>query len=67
VYQKVKTGYRDVILAVVDQGVISFLNISDAGFGEAKLWERRPAGKREFKGGLKWKRGRHRVPGQKSG
>jgi len=33
IYRKLKDGYRNVILAVVDQGVISFLNVSDAGFG----------------------------------
>jgi len=37
IYRKLKDGHRNVILAVVDQGVISFLNISDAGFGCEKL------------------------------
>jgi tRNA-splicing endonuclease subunit Sen54 len=40
VYRKVKTGYRNVILAVVDQGIVSFVNVVDAAFGQAKLWER---------------------------
>src|ERR1700742_556625 len=40
VYQKVKTGIRKVILAVVDQGVVSFLNVSDAAFGLNALWQR---------------------------
>jgi tRNA-splicing endonuclease subunit Sen54 len=40
IYRKVKSGFRNVILAVVDQGVVSFVNVVDAGFGEAKLWDR---------------------------
>jgi tRNA-splicing endonuclease subunit Sen54 len=38
--RKLKGGYRNVILAVVDQGAISFINVSDAGFGCEKLWGR---------------------------
>jgi len=48
IYRKLKNGYRNVILAVVDNGVISFLNVSDAGFGCERLWENknpRSAGK----------------------
>lgn len=48
--KKLKQGYRDVILAVVDQGVTSFIDISDTGFGCEKLFERPekrgPGGKR---------------------
>jgi tRNA-splicing endonuclease subunit Sen54 len=40
--KKLKMGYRDVVLAIVDQGVISFMDISDAGFGCEKLWGREP-------------------------
>jgi tRNA-splicing endonuclease subunit Sen54 len=40
--KKLKLGYRDVVLAIVDQGVISFIDISDAGFGCEKLWGREP-------------------------
>jgi len=40
VYQKVKKGVRNVILAVVDQGLISFVNFSDASFGANALWQR---------------------------
>ena len=38
--KKLRTGYRNVILAVVDQGVTSFIDLSDAGFGVEKLWAR---------------------------
>lgn len=53
-YQKLKHGYKNVILAIVDQGVVSYLRISDAGFGKEKLYERKgkgPVGKRGGRGG----------------
>jgi tRNA-splicing endonuclease subunit Sen54 len=43
-YQKLKYGYKNVTLAIVDQGVISYLRIADAAFGMEKLYLR------EFKG-----------------
>jgi len=49
-YQKLKHGWRNVILAIVDQGVVSYLRISDAGFGKEKLFERATRG-RGGKGG----------------
>jgi tRNA-splicing endonuclease subunit Sen54 len=44
VHRRLKDGYRNVILAVVDQGIISFLNVSDAGFGLEKIWKREHGG-----------------------
>lgn len=38
--QRLKHGYRNVILAVVDQGVVSYIRIADAGFGKEKMYER---------------------------
>jgi tRNA-splicing endonuclease subunit Sen54 len=40
-YAKLKYGYKNVILAVVDQGVVSYLRIADAAFGREKLYERK--------------------------
>jgi tRNA-splicing endonuclease subunit Sen54 len=37
--QRLKHGRRNVILAVVDTGVVSYMRLSDAGFGSAKLFE----------------------------
>jgi len=37
--QRLKHGKRNVILAVVDTGVVSYMRLSDAGFGSAKLYE----------------------------
>ena len=53
-YQKLKHGYKNTILAVVDQGVVSYLRVADAAFGREKLYERKsrlPAGKRGGRGG----------------
>lgn len=39
-YMRLKHGYRNVILAVVDQGVVSYLRVSDAVFGKERIYER---------------------------
>ncbi|KAF4556439.1 tRNA-splicing endonuclease subunit sen54-like protein [Elsinoe fawcettii] len=39
-YHKLKHGYKSVILAVVDEGVSSFIRLSDAAFGLEPLFER---------------------------
>ncbi|KAK3069033.1 tRNA-splicing endonuclease subunit sen54 [Teratosphaeriaceae sp. CCFEE 6253] len=62
-YQKLKHGYKNVILAVVDQGVVSYLRVMDAAFGRQKLYERMgrgPGGKRGGRGGGRGGRGRGR-------
>lgn len=38
-HKRLKHGYRNVLLAVVDYGIISFNRICDAGFGEEALFE----------------------------
>ncbi|KAJ9319116.1 hypothetical protein DTO271D3_704 [Paecilomyces variotii] len=38
-YMRLRHGYRNVVLAVVDQGVVSFLRIADAGFSREKIYE----------------------------
>ncbi len=48
-YQKLKHGYKNAVLAVVDQGIVSYLRLADAAFGREKLYERAskgPSGKR---------------------
>ena len=53
-YQKLKHGYKNVVLAVVDQGIVSYLRIADAAFGREKLYERKgrlAGGKRGGRGG----------------
>jgi tRNA-splicing endonuclease subunit Sen54 len=39
-YQRLRHGWRNVILAVVDQGIISYLRLSEAAFGEERLYDR---------------------------
>ncbi|KAF2222298.1 hypothetical protein BDZ85DRAFT_282374 [Elsinoe ampelina] len=39
-YAKLKHGYKSVILAVVDEGVTSFIRLSDAAFGLEPLYEK---------------------------
>lgn len=59
--QKLKNGYKNVILAIVDQGVVSYLRVSDAAFGREKLYERKgrgPGAKRGGRGGRGRGRGR---------
>ncbi|KAK5134086.1 hypothetical protein LTR08_006976 [Meristemomyces frigidus] len=62
-YQKLRYGYKNVILAVVDQGVVSYLRIADAAFGRERLYERKAKsfnGKRGGRGGGRGGRGRGR-------
>ncbi|RDW79033.1 uncharacterized protein DSM5745_05885 [Aspergillus mulundensis] len=49
-YVRLKNGYRNVILAVVDQGVVSYLKIADAAFGKEKLYAQRPSGGNKNRG-----------------
>ncbi|QDS74461.1 hypothetical protein FKW77_006569 [Venturia effusa] len=63
-YKKLKEGYRNVILAVVDQGVTSFIDVSDSGFGEERLWGRE---KKPFRGGKRGGRGGGRGRGRGRG
>jgi tRNA-splicing endonuclease subunit Sen54 len=37
-YLRLKHGYRNVILAIVDQGVVSYLRVADANFSKEKLY-----------------------------
>ncbi|EME78403.1 uncharacterized protein MYCFIDRAFT_80820 [Pseudocercospora fijiensis CIRAD86] len=43
-YAKLKNGHKNVILAVVDQGMTSYLRIADAAFGCEKIYERKARG-----------------------
>ena len=57
-YMRLRHGYRNVILAVVDQGVVSFLRIGDSAFGKEKLYDAKnvPSGPKRhgnFKGSRK--------------
>ena len=64
VYRRLKHGYRNVILAIVDQGVISYMRVSDAGFGKEKLYERNGRSRGGKMGGMRGGRGRGRARGR---
>ena len=62
VFVKLKDGWRNVVIAVVDSGVTSFLKMGDVGFG----WESRRTGWRERWGGgvtCEWYLGGRRCGG----
>lgn len=40
-YMRLRYGYRNVILAVVDHGVVSYLRVGDAAFGKEKLYKQK--------------------------
>jgi tRNA-splicing endonuclease subunit Sen54 len=50
-YVKLRWGWKNVVLAVVDQGITSYLRIGDAVFGEDKLYERVNRGPGAKRGG----------------
>lgn len=39
IYMRLRHGYRHVILAIVDQGVVSYLRMGDAVFGKEKIYQ----------------------------
>ncbi|KAL1971349.1 hypothetical protein VTN77DRAFT_301 [Rasamsonia byssochlamydoides] len=51
-YMRLRHGYRSVILAVVDQGVVSFLRVADAGFSKEKIYYDKEGPKGPKKGGF---------------
>ena len=59
-YARLTHGYRNVILAVVNQGIVSYLRISDSPFGTEKLWDRGAKPSRGKKSGGKKGRGKGR-------
>lgn len=67
-YRRVRHGWRNVLLAVVDQGVVSYMRVADAGFGKEKLHERRDKalGGKKGRGGARGgiNRGRSRGRGR---
>lgn len=48
---RLKEGYRNVIIAIVDAGVTSFIKFADVGFGDELLYKWKPGGARGGKGG----------------
>lgn len=63
VYKRVKHGWRNVVLAVVDQGVVSYLRVGDAGFGMERVYVGSGRGRGGKRGGGRGGRGRGRGRG----
>jgi tRNA-splicing endonuclease subunit Sen54 len=55
-YSRLRQGYRSAILAIVDQGIVSYLRFADAGFSRERIFESQgpPRGN---KGGYRGKNG----------
>ncbi|KAK4458953.1 putative tRNA-splicing endonuclease subunit tsp-5 [Cladorrhinum samala] len=54
IYARLKHGHRNVLVAVVDHGVINYMRFAEAAFGEEKIYERfdtRNTGGNKGKGG----------------
>ncbi len=66
-YTKMKQGYRNVIIAVVDQGVTSYVRVADVGLGMEKVWDRGKKGPQGGKRGGGRGRGRVRGGGDRGG
>lgn len=66
-YQKLKQGKRNVVLAVVDNGIPSYIRVADAPFSGERVYERQakaPRGKGGGRGGRGGGRGRGRGRGR---
>lgn len=50
-YAKFRNGHKNVILAIVDQGVTSYLRFADSGLGREKLYKRQGPGPNQKRGG----------------
>lgn len=56
-YQRLKHGHRNVLVAIVDRGLVNYMRFGEAAFGEEKLYERFDGG-RGGRGGKKGGGGR---------
>lgn len=53
-FSRLKDGWRNVVIAVVDSGVTSYLKLADVGFADEPIWKVKPGtggGKRGGRGG----------------
>ncbi|KAH8178287.1 tRNA-splicing endonuclease subunit sen54 n-term domain-containing protein [Sarocladium implicatum] len=66
-YQRLKHGYRNVLVAVVDCGLVNFIRFGEGAFGEELIHERfdaKPSARGGKKGGRGGGRGRGRGRGR---
>ncbi|CAI6098547.1 unnamed protein product [Clonostachys chloroleuca] len=71
VYQRLKWGHRNVLVAIVDRGLVNFMRFGEGAFGEEKVYERfdnprgRYRGGKGGRGGGRGGRGRGRGKGRR--
>lgn len=66
-YQRLKHGHRNVLVAIVDRGLVNFMRFGEGAFGEERLFERfdnRGGARGGKKGGRGGGRGRGRGRGR---
>ncbi|KAJ4150321.1 hypothetical protein LMH87_011075 [Akanthomyces muscarius] len=56
-YQRLKHGHRNVLVAVVDRGLVNYMRFGEGAFGEERLYERHDARRGGRGGGGGGKRG----------
>lgn len=61
-YQRLKHGHRNVLVAIVDRGLVNYMRFGEGAFGEERLYERHDA-KRGGRGGGGKRGGRGRGRG----
>lgn len=61
-YQRLKHGHRNVLVAVVDRGLVNYMRFGEGAFGEERLYERHDV-RRDASGGGKRGGGRGRGRG----
>ncbi|KAF7542654.1 hypothetical protein G7Z17_g11396 [Cylindrodendrum hubeiense] len=64
-YQRLKHGHRNVLVAIVDRGLVNFMRFGEGAFGEERLFER--FDNRGARGGKKGGRGGGRGRGRGRG
>lgn len=57
-FARLKEGWRNVVIAVVDSGVTSYIKVADVGFAGEEMWKVKPGGGRGGKGGGRGRGGR---------
>ncbi|KAM0430508.1 hypothetical protein ACHAPT_005856 [Fusarium lateritium] len=68
-YQRLKHGHRNVLVAIVDRGLVNFMRFGEGAFGEEKLFERfdnkggQRGGRKTSRGGGRGRGGRGRGRG----
>jgi len=58
VYTRLKSGAKNVLIAVVDEGIVSYIRWADSAFSREKMYER-GLGSARLKGGNGHGRGGH--------